>query len=70
MRYNYITSAALDSGLAICTILISLALGLTNTTFPEWWGTTYWTTTMDWQDTAIQLPVPNNGTGHFGPDTW
>ncbi|KAH0003640.1 small oligopeptide transporter, partial [Aureobasidium melanogenum] len=35
MRFNYITSAALDSGLAISTILIVLTISLTNTDAPN-----------------------------------
>lgn len=64
MRYNYITSAALDSGLAISTIVIILALSLTDTNFPAWWGTDV-IYTMDYEDTAIQSPVPAKG--YFGP---
>lgn len=38
MRFNYITSAGLDAGLAISTIVIVLTLSLTNTEAPRWWG--------------------------------
>jgi OPT family oligopeptide transporter len=54
MRFNYITSAGLDVGLTICTIVIIAALNLTGTSFPKWWGNTAPTTTMDFLDTAVQ----------------
>lgn len=38
LTYNYITSAALDSGLAICTIIIFFALLLPQVNPPQWWG--------------------------------
>ena len=40
MRYNYILSAALDSGLALCTIVIFFALGLAKPGGIQfnWWG--------------------------------
>lgn len=68
MRFNYVTSAGLDSGLAICTILIILALSLTQTTFPVWWGGTGGASqnTLDALDNAIQAPPPAD-VGYFGP---
>lgn len=65
MRFNYITSAGLDVGLTISTIVIIAALNLTGTTFPKWWGNTAPTTTMDYMDKAVQKTV---GPGEiFGP---
>jgi OPT family small oligopeptide transporter len=57
MRFNYITSAGLDVGLTISTIVIIAALNLTGTTFPKWWGNTAPTTTMDYMDKAVQRTV-------------
>ncbi|KAF9368875.1 hypothetical protein CPB97_004191, partial [Podila verticillata] len=37
-RYNYLTSAALDSGLAISGLVIYFALQNQNINFPIWWG--------------------------------
>ena len=70
MRFNYITSAGLDVGLAICTIVIIAALNLTTTTFPAWWGNTVPARTMDYLDTAVQKKVAPGNT--FGPaaGTW
>jgi len=68
MRYNYITSAGLDVGLAICTIIIIAALNLTNTTFPKWWGNNAPAGTTDYLDTAIQKKVAKGAS--FGPPTW
>ncbi|KAL2868059.1 small oligopeptide transporter, OPT family [Aspergillus lucknowensis] len=65
MQYNYVLSAGLDVGLALCTILIFLTLNLTNTEFPSWWGTNIAADTLDAQGTAVQV------TGvKFGPESW
>jgi OPT family small oligopeptide transporter len=42
MRYNYILSAALDSGLALCTLTIFFTLGLAKSGGVQfdWWGNT------------------------------
>jgi hypothetical protein len=69
MRFNYITSAGLDAGLAIATIVIIAALNLTNTKAPVWWGNTVVTSTLDAKDKAIQFPVPKEP-GYFGPSVW
>jgi OPT family oligopeptide transporter len=37
-KYNYVLSAALDSGVAICAIVIFFAFQNTEIKFPEWWG--------------------------------
>jgi len=67
--FNYITSAGLDAGLAICTILIIAALNLTNTKAPKWWGNEVVTSTLDAKDKAIQWAVPKEP-GFFGPAHW
>ncbi|KAL4757365.1 small oligopeptide transporter, OPT family [Aspergillus foveolatus] len=65
MQYNYVLSAGLDVGLALCTILIFLTLNLTKTEFPSWWGTNIAANTMDAAGTAVQV------TGvKFGPESW
>jgi hypothetical protein len=46
LRYNYILSAALDAGLALCTILIFFTLTMTNTEPPKWWGNNVVKSTM------------------------
>ncbi|KAG0013579.1 hypothetical protein BGZ81_000951 [Podila clonocystis] len=37
-RYNYLTSAALDSGVAIASLVIYFTLQNQEINFPEWWG--------------------------------
>ncbi|KAL1966252.1 hypothetical protein VTN77DRAFT_4605 [Rasamsonia byssochlamydoides] len=39
-EYNYLTAAALDSGLILSTIVIFLAITLPNVNVPQWWGNT------------------------------
>ncbi|KAB8298088.1 hypothetical protein EYC80_001850 [Monilinia laxa] len=70
MRFNFITSAGLDAGLAICTIVIIAALNLTGTGFPDWWGNRVPENTMDYLDTAVQRKVAPGEI--FGPPkgTW
>ena len=72
MRFNYITSVGLDVGLALCTILIILALNLTNTSMPSWWGVSVANNNADNLGTAIKSPNPSpSATGRFfGPTVW
>jgi OPT family small oligopeptide transporter len=66
MHYNYITSAGLDVGLALCTILIFLTLTLTSTAPPKWWGNTITGTTLDFNSgLSVQKKLPEGQT--FGP---
>ncbi|PBP17055.1 hypothetical protein BUE80_DR012250 [Diplocarpon rosae] len=67
-EYNFITSAALDSGTIICILLIFFALQLPNkVSSPEWWGG--WgggfQNNGDWN--AVVQKVAN---GTFGPRSW
>lgn len=64
-QYNYITSAALDTGLFISTIVIFFCLVLTNQTAPQWWGNVAIYNTMDQTDTAIRKVLTPGTT--FGP---
>ena len=68
LRFNYITSAGLDSGLAIATIIIVLTLSLTNTEAPKWWGNDVVSSTLDAQDSAFKITLPKGQ--KFGPKTW
>lgn len=68
MRFNYVTSAALDSGLAVCTILIILTLSLTDTSAPSWWGNEICRKTMDYRDAAFLKVVELGQT--FGLKVW
>ncbi|KAH8646224.1 small oligopeptide transporter [Xylariales sp. PMI_506] len=68
MRYNYLTSAGLDSGLILCTIVIVLCLSLTNTTGPSWWGTEGFGNNLDYQGEAIKIILEPGET--FGPTSW
>jgi len=65
-RYNYILSAALDSGLFIALIIIFFALQVDNKVKPNWWGNNIINTVGD--GNAIVQKVLTNGT--FGPKTW
>ncbi len=66
--YNYITAAALDSGLIISTIVIFFAITLPNVPAPNWWGNNVSFTTSDFLFTAMRKTVADGET--FGPKTW
>jgi len=69
MRYNYITSAALDSGLILCLLTVFFALGLSK---PggiqlDWWGNNVYLKTADAKGIPFK-PLPTSGV--IGPTTW
>lgn len=68
MRFNYILSAALDSGVAISLIVIFFALQLPKGGINlVWWGNTVWQNTAD----AMGAPFISLAPGQtFGPSTW
>jgi OPT family oligopeptide transporter len=67
-RLNYLTSAGLDLGLAIGTIVIFVAFTLHDIEPPQWWGNTVVSTTLDYQGKAVQVVLPPGET--FGPKVW
>ncbi|KAG2365998.1 OPT oligopeptide transporter [Suillus spraguei] len=72
-KYNYVLSAAMDSGVAISSILIFFCLqypkngtiGLN--TIQKWWGNTVFSVTADGKSTPL-LKLQEGST--FGPTTW
>lgn len=68
MRFNYLASAGLDTGLAIGTIVIIVAMTFTNTSFPSWWGNEAPANTLDYAGKAIQKPLAEGE--RFGPTSW
>ncbi|KAJ5765813.1 Sexual differentiation process protein isp4 [Penicillium odoratum] len=68
MTYNASLSAALDVGLAITTLIIFFTLTMTNTKFPDWWGTTVTATTLDAQGHNVQKHVTDGEI--YGPTSW
>lgn len=68
MRYNYILSAALDSGIALSLIFIFFCLQ-----YPKgglnlnWWGNTVWQNTYDSIGMPFYTVAPNST---FGLKTW
>ncbi|OBT41372.1 hypothetical protein VE00_08212 [Pseudogymnoascus sp. WSF 3629] len=70
-EYNYITSAALDSGTIICVLLIFFALQLPKINSPEWWGGANggYTNNGDWNAVTQKQVAPGE---IFGParGTW
>ncbi|KAF7324342.1 OPT oligopeptide transporter [Mycena venus] len=72
-KYNYVLSAALDSGVAVSAVLIFFILqyprngtiGLN--TIQSWWGNTVWLNTADGNKTPL-ISLADGET--FGPSTW
>jgi OPT family oligopeptide transporter len=67
-RFNYLTSAGLDVGLAASTLVIFFIFTLNSIDAPSWWGNNVVTSTMDNADTAVQRVLGPNE--RFGPPTW
>lgn len=67
-QYNYLTSAGLDCGLIICTIIIFFALTLPEVDVPQWWGNVKVFETLDATGAAIRKTVAEGQT--FGPKVW
>ncbi|CAK7239085.1 MAG: hypothetical protein STHCBS139747_000507 [Sporothrix thermara] len=68
LQYNYITSAALDCGLIVSTLIIFFTLYLTLADAPQWYGNINVFDTMDMTGSAVQQPLAEGAT--FGPTTW
>ncbi|KAI0124710.1 OPT family small oligopeptide transporter [Xylariales sp. AK1849] len=68
LHYNYITSAALDCGLIIASIIIFFTLYLTTAQPPQWYGNYDVYDTLDQQRHSVKTFVAAGET--FGPTTW
>ncbi|KAH7925661.1 small oligopeptide transporter [Leucogyrophana mollusca] len=72
-KYNYVTSAALDAGLAVsaCFIFFVLQYPKNGTiglhTVQSWWGNRVWRTGADYNGTPVRGLGPE---GTFGPSSW
>jgi len=72
-KYNYVLSAALDSGVALSSVLIFFILqypknGTIGLGVQGWWGNNVYGTTLDGKRTPALKPDPE--IGFFGPATW
>jgi OPT family oligopeptide transporter len=65
-KYAYVTSAALDVGLALSGIVIFFALSYPGVSI-DWWGNSVYKNTADGRLTPYK-PLPAKG--YFGPDKW
>ncbi|GKT87580.1 LOW QUALITY PROTEIN: OPT family small oligopeptide transporter [Colletotrichum tofieldiae] len=68
-RYNYVLSGALDIGTALCIVISGLALGLSNTEFPDWWGNSVPYANLDSDGAAVTKILPHDGS-FIGPSSW
>lgn len=66
VQYNYVLSAALDSGLAISAIVIFFALVFPGVSL-NWWGNNVQGSTSDGQGTPWRKLETNET---FGPSVW
>ncbi|TDL15603.1 OPT oligopeptide transporter [Rickenella mellea] len=73
-KYNYVLSAALDSGVAISIVLIFFCLQFPKNgsiglnTIQAWWGNTVYLNTADFQGATLRTLDDANPT--FGPTHW
>ncbi|KAL2830529.1 OPT oligopeptide transporter protein-domain-containing protein [Aspergillus cavernicola] len=65
-KYNYVLSAALDSGVAVSTVVIFFCIILPAGPL-KWWGTNVFMKTADARGTPWKSLPPD---GRFGPDIW
>jgi len=72
-KYNYVLSAALDTGTAVGTLLVFFALQYPNrgtigaNTIEKWWGNTVYTQTADQNALPLRQVVAGE---YFGPRSW
>ncbi|PPQ78774.1 hypothetical protein CVT25_010647 [Psilocybe cyanescens] len=73
-KYNYVLSAALDSGVAIGVIVVFFCLqyplngSIGSDTIQKWWGNTVFYNTADYLGTPLRT-LKDDET-HFGPAAW
>jgi len=73
-KYNYVLSAALDSGVAVSSVLIYFLLQypkdgtIGKNSIQAWWGNTVYQNTYDGQFVPAKTPDPSRGV--FGPTSW
>jgi len=71
-KYNYVLSAAMDSGVAVATVVIFFCLEFPARgtigahTVSQWWGNTVFLNTADGRGESLLTPPP----GGFGPNHW
>ncbi|KAL4882582.1 OPT oligopeptide transporter protein-domain-containing protein [Aspergillus karnatakaensis] len=65
-KYNFVLSAALDSGVAVSTVIIFFCIMLPAGPL-RWWGNDVFMKTADGRGTPWKSLPPQ---GWFGPDTW
>jgi OPT family small oligopeptide transporter len=71
-KYNYVLSAAMDSGVAVSTVVIFFCLQFPRdgtigaNTIATWWGNTVFENTADGKGLSLLTPPP----GGFGPSQW
>lgn len=66
VKYNYVLSAGLDSGVAIASVAIFFLVTFQGGQL-DWWGNTVWKNTMDYNSTKYYTLAPGKT---FGPGIW
>lgn len=67
-KYNYSLSAGLDIGLAWSSLIIFLAINLSNTNAPSWWGNNVVSSTLEGGGYAATFILEEGQA--FGPSSW
>ncbi|KAH6653062.1 OPT oligopeptide transporter protein-domain-containing protein [Truncatella angustata] len=68
-RYTYVFSGAMDIGAACCLVLYAVSIGISEASFPSWWGNTGWADNLDQNGLTMSKTLPDDGS-FFGPTTW
>lgn len=69
-QYNYILSAGLDIGTALCAVFIGFIMGFGGFNFPNWWGNSIVETTIDFSGGAVTKFFDRNTSKPIGPEVW
>ncbi|EEB06617.1 glutathione transporter Pgt1 [Schizosaccharomyces japonicus yFS275] len=62
-RYNYVLAAAMDSGVAVATVIIFLCVTYPGGTL-KWWGNTVYKNTYDWKSVPYHKVATNTTFGY------
>ncbi|KAK6071511.1 OPT family small oligopeptide transporter [Seiridium cupressi] len=69
-RYAYVFSGAMDIGTACCLVLFAVGIGISESTFPEWWGTTGYAETLDQLGETMSKQLADGETFGLPAGSW
>jgi hypothetical protein len=69
-RYTYVLSGALDIGTAVCLTLYAVGIGISESSFPDWWGTVGYATSLDQNGLTMSKQLADGQALPGTPATW